>query len=118
MNVPPAVQHPIPDNIRVFWINEYECWAGESLEACVQASMKEFGVKRSEATDEGAYEVTRDKWDEIKCPNDPDEQIFYTSPKPVRGQPYEIDWERTAWETIRQSVASHDAFPVMIGGRE
>lgn len=113
---PPAILHPIPDDIRVFWINEYECWAGRSLEECIEASMKEFGVTREEATDGSEYEVAREEWDSVKCPNDPDEMVYYVAGDKPRA--HEIDWERTPYETMRDSVASHDTFPTMIGGRE
>ncbi len=115
---PPRVQHPIPDDIRVFWISDYECWAGRSLEECVQASMKEFGVSREEAYEEGGdHEVPRDQWDE-KCPNNEDEVIVYLPAPPRHRGPREIDWERTDWETLRETVATHDSFPALIGCRE
>lgn len=118
-NVPPDQQHPIPDDIRVFWISYYECWAGRSMDECVEASMREFDVTREDAYVDGeAHEVPRETWDDVKCPNDPDERIFYTADKPDRGEERGIDWERTSYETLRQSVAMHATFPALIGQRE
>ena len=111
---PPAVLHVIPDDIRVFWINDYECWAGRSMEECIEASMREFGVAREEAFDEdSAREIRASEWG-MQIPNSEDEIIKYKG----RGRAREIDWDRTPWCTLSEMIGEHAAFPALIGIQE
>lgn len=115
-----AEPRAIPDDIRVFWINYYECWAGRSLEECIAASMKEFGVSREDAYDDSeAHEIPRDEWDGTQIPNDPDERIEYLPRNQWKNRNVaEIDWSRTPHCSLRELVADCDHYPAYIGGRE
>ena len=111
---PPAMQHAIPDDIRVFWINDYECWAGRSMEECVEASIREFRMSRENAFDDAAArEITADQWEQ-KIPNSEDEIIEYVG----RGREREVDWDLTPWCTLREMVAEHSTFPALVGIQE
>lgn len=112
--------NPIPKEIGVFWISHYELWAGESLEACIEASMKNSGITRAEAYDPvDACEVPRAAWDDINCPDDPDEKVEYKPREEWRDRNVmEIDWERTSHVTLRKLVQQQTSFPAYLGGRE
>lgn len=111
---PPAVLHPIPDDVRVFWLNDCECWAGRSMEECIEASMREFGVPREETLDEGsAREIPASEW-EMRIANSEDEIIEYKG----RGRAREIDWDKTSWCTLSEMIGEHTAFPALLGMQE
>lgn len=51
---------------KIFRLNEYEYWAGLSLEDCIKEAMKQTGLSMSEVTDSDARELSEEEMESFK----------------------------------------------------
>lgn len=86
--------------IKVFQLDDYDWWAGESLEACIAAARQECGADTYEDAETDARELTAKEMQELKFTED----------------------EGSTWcsfaEELERSIGAGDRFPRLLASTE